>query len=166
MSYYIIRYKNTRLYVDKIDSEKYSLTYNIDEAKQYSEQEKEISYLQKDLCFVDYNKEKYRCKEEDYIIFANYIALTKKEIKYSDLILLIKNKNNEIKKDMIFVDLQEKYPDNKLLDEMCRVICNIEKVEKKTTAFDFDYSRQKEILEDEFNRKYLSDELIEEGEIL
>ena len=49
---------------------------------------------------------------------------------------------------------------------MYRIIWNIEKVEKSIIDFDYDYIRQKEILVDAFNEKYLTDDLVEESEVL
>lgn len=161
---YIIKFKNTRLYVEKMNSKEYSLTYLIENAKKYSKTDAEKICEKEEFNYVSYEKEKYFCKDEDYKVFIDSIVTTENDIKYSDLLPLIENKNNELKKDMIFLELQDKYPDNKLLDELYRVICNIQRVEKTIVEFDYDYDRQKEILVDAFTEKYLSNELTEESE--
>lgn len=166
MNEYVIKYKDSSLYVEKMDSKSYSLTYFLDNAKKYSKAEAEKICIKDEFKCVTYAEENYKFMDEAYKTYVNAIVLTESDINKNDLIPLIENKNNELKKDMIYLELQEKYPNSKLLDEMYRIIWNIEKVEKSIIDFDYDYIRQKEILVDAFNEKYLTDDLVEESEVL
>lgn len=164
MEEYVIKYKDSSLYVENMNSNGYNLTYFLDSAKKYTKAGAENICKKNEFKFVTYAEENYKFKDEAYRTYINAIVLTEKDINKDDLMPLIENKNNELKQDMIFLELQEKYPDNKLLDEINRVICNLERIEKSIIDFDYDYVRQKEILVDAFNEKYLFNELTEESE--
>lgn len=166
MEKYVVKFKDSGLYVEKMNSKGYSLTYFLDDAKKYTKSEAEDICENKEFKYVKYAEENYKFMDEAYKTYIKAIIETEinLDIDKNDLIPLIENRGNELKNDMIYFELQEKYPNNKLLDELYRVICNIEKVEKTSIDFDYDYERQKELLVEAFNEKYLSDELTESEE--
>lgn len=63
-----------------------------------------------------------------------------------------------------YLDLNEKYPDNKLVREICRVVYLSNELDNKNKEeFDYDYESQMKILEETFNSKYTINLLQEEN---
>ena len=158
---YIIKFKNSRAYIKESNDNEYSYTFNIEKAKRMTKSEAIKNCQLKELQVVEYSKEKYEAIEERYKIYAKILSMQK------NTNILEKDLDNIKVKDKceFYLDLNEKYPDNKLVREICRVVYFSNELDNKNKEeFDYDYESQMKILEETFNSKYTINLLQEENE--
>ncbi len=147
---YIFKYIGSRAYLQNMKQDLY--TFDVNEAEKFNEREvKKIGKLS-NLQNVEYEKEKYENKEEMYTILIEIIAKNKEcKILCNDLKSILNNKNIDILNKML-----KKYPNNRLLIEMLRVMHrDINKLENE--EIDFDYEKQILIIQEALMRKCKND---------
>lgn len=159
MNKYIIKFKNSRVYIKEINCDKYLYTFDINKALILNKEESEKIKLNDKLEVVEYRKERYEAAEERYKIFVK--ILSKEE--NNDILNKDLENIQDIEKEKFYLDLQLKYPDNKILQELSRLICLIENNnynDKNKKGYDYDYNSQFKILDEIFINKYIDNNLI------
>lgn len=168
---YIVKLKETQAYIRNIDNKNINYTFDVKNAKKYEKEDAEkILISHKELEIVDYNKELYRIKNERFKLFVKALVLQENtEIIDEDI--------NKFQKEIIdngflisCCSLKQKYPDNRLVDEMERIARKIEfknhykrnPGKEISETYDYDDDRQLEILKLAFNEKYVTKEILEE----
>lgn len=173
MKSYIIKLKDTQAYIKNINNKKINYTFDVKIAKRYEKQDAEkLLDCYKDFEAVEYNKELYKIKNERFKIFVKaLLAQENTEIADEDIeIFQYEEKNKGIL--IACSNLKEKYSNNTLLDEMKRISKKIEyrNIYKSnpgkdiSESYDYDDSRQMEILKLAFNEKYIINEIMENDE--
>lgn len=157
---YIIKFKNSRAYLKSLN-DGYKYTFDIDDALKLELKEAGKIKSKGDFEIVEYGIEKYDAAKERYKVFVKVISLQKNSgIIQEDL----KNYDKSDKKSF-FLELQNKYPNNKLLAEITRVNNLIDNQnEDKKEIYDYDLKSQIEILETSFENRYINDNSIEKEE--
>lgn len=177
---FIIKFKSSQAYLrNTTDNEIDYYTFDIKNAKKYTKQEAEIIIepKQEDYEVVLFKQELYRIKNERFKIFVNTLLLQENtNILPEDIKIFSK----ELKEDGIYIassNLNIKYPENKLINEMERISQKIEfknncnGIPSKYKAYkdiceeyDYDDERELDILLLNFKEKYMNIEILEEYE--
>lgn len=176
---YIIKIKNSQAYLqNKSDKKVNSYTFDIKNAKRYTRQEanKILDLKPVEYEIVSYKQETYKIKNERFKMFVNSLLQEDASILQED----IKVFYEELKNDGKFIaynNLNNKYPENKLVKEIERLL---QKVEFKNNcngipenykcykdiceSYDYDDERELDILVLAFKEKYINIEISEEYE--
>lgn len=175
---YIIKFKNTQAFIKSFENKADMYTFDIKNAKRYEKQDAEnIIQNSEELEVVNYQKELYKLKNENFKMFANALTVQEEiEILNKDIEIFEK----ELKTDGIYIacsNLKDKYPQNSLIMEMERISQKVEfktHCEKKPELYksykdickeyDYDDERQLEILKLTFYEKYITRDITEEDE--
>lgn len=121
---YIIKFKDSMAYLKGLGGKKYKYTFNIEEAKRYTKTDAENIGRSKELEIVNYNQEKYNYKEKQYQLYIKVLLDEKEDINRDDLISFCKEYEGESDlrgKFTAYISLKEKYPNNRLVDEIARL---------------------------------------------
>lgn len=165
MNKYIIKFKNSRAYIKEINGDKHLYTFDINKAQILNKEESKKIKLNNELEVVEYKKERYEAAEEKYKIFVKILSEEESnQILNKDLENL-----KDIENEKFYLDLQLKYPDNKILQEASRLIYLIENSnynDKNKKQYDYDYKAQLKILDETFFDKYIDKNSIEDEEEL
>lgn len=158
---YILKYANSRAYLREINSNEYSYTFDIEKAKKFNLADLELLKKTEHLEIVEYEKEKYEAANEKYTLYVKAISMQENtDILKNDIVYI-----NNCEKEHFFIELYEKYPNNKLLEEITRIIyINNKNSDLNKKEFDYDYKQQMNLLEKAFINKYICSEMIEETE--
>lgn len=177
---FIIKIRNSQAYLRNItENEVDYYTFDIKNAKKYTKQEAEIIIKpkHKEYEIVVFKQELYKIKNERFKIFVNtLLSQENTNILQEDIKIFSK----ELKEEGIFIassNLSNKYPENKLVNEMerisqkiefknnCNGIANKYKTYKDICEdYDYDDERELDILILNFKEKYMNIEILEEYE--
>lgn len=177
---YIVKIKNSQAYLRNTTDKKVdSYTFDIKSSKKFTMTEAKnlLDLESEEYEIVSYKQELYKIKNERFKIFVNSLVLQENTYILQEDIKLF---YEELKKEGIFVacnNLNNKYPENKLVNELER-IC--QKIEFKNNcngipekyknykdiceSYDYDDERELDILVLAFKEKYINIELSEEYE--
>lgn len=206
---YIIKFKDSMAYLKGLGVKNYKYTFNIEEAKRYTKTDAENINGINEFEIVNYNQEKYNYKEKQYRLYINVLLDAEEDINRDDLISFCQEYEGESDlrgKFTAYVSLKEKYPNNKLIDEIVRlgeiidykdnvawyetrlnllkdkdflkdnkpIIISAEETNeyeqrkayldmvKQKYPFDYDVTKQYDILDEEFKHKYITQEIYKE----
>lgn len=121
---YIIKFKNSMAYLKNIRANKYTYTFEIEEAKRYSKKDAEEKVKSKDFEIINYEEELYKSKEEKYKLYVEVISDEDYNIKKDNLICFLEEYEfaaDGSGKFTSYIELKKDYPNSKLIDEIVRV---------------------------------------------
>lgn len=141
---------------------KKTYTFNIEDSLKFNLKEAESINKTDDFEIAEYSIEKYEAAKERYKIFIKTISLQNgDQIMQEDL-----KQYNVIDKKILYVDLQKKYPNNKLLSEINRVNYLIDNYdENRKKDYDYDLKSQIEILEIAFKNRYINEVFLQNEDV-
>lgn len=177
---YIIKIKNSQAYLRNITDKKVDCyTFDIRSAKKctISEANNIVNLKQEEYEIVSYKQELYKIKNERFKLFVNSLLLQESSnIIEEDIRIFYK----ELKKEGIYIacdNLNKKYPENKLVNELERISqkiefknncngkpCKYKGFKEICESYDYDDERELDILLLAFKEKYINIELSEENE--
>lgn len=158
---YILKYKDSMAYLSSYANDTQLYTFDIEKARKFNKDEiKKLKNI-KMLEAVEYEKEKYLAAEEKYKIYVK--AMCKQN--NTDISPIDIKDFRRMEKTQFYLELQENYPNNKLLKEIVRMIYIINDSKSfQKEVYDYDCNKQMKILENAFINKYISEELLDEIE--
>lgn len=138
----IIKFKDSMAYLKSIGTKHYKYTFNIEEAKKYTSIEAKNIRGIREFEIVDFKEELNKIKDERYKLFAKSLAINQGEIEENDLKKFILESGEE-GRFYPYLQLQQIYPNNKLVTEISRIIYSI-----KNEAFIFEYNFKNKVNKD------------------
>lgn len=141
-SNYIIKIKDSMAYLKTVEQNNFIYTFSIEEAKRYTK--KGAEKLKKEIRefeIVNYEEELYNSKDEKFNILVETIAKNVEPIEKNDLIDFMFNR--KVEGFDSYIELQQDYPNNRLISEITRTINAI-----KNELIVFDYESKRKIMRD------------------
>lgn len=121
---YIVKLKNTKLYLKSVDPKNIEYTFDLEKAEKTNKKDlKNFSKID-ELEIIRYEDELYQVKSENYKLYIATILSSESDIKKEDLIDFCKEYEGESDlrgKFTSYITLKEKYPNSKLIDEIVRL---------------------------------------------
>lgn len=121
---YIVKLKNTKLYLKSVDPKNIEYTFDLEKAEKANKED--LNYFSKidELEIIKYENELYKVKSENYKLYIAAILNSEGEIKRDDLISFCQEYEfaaDGSGKFTAYIDLKEEYPNSKLIDELIRL---------------------------------------------
>lgn len=159
---YVLKHKENNMYIKSIGQKFYKCTYDLEDAKKYTRMEAKNIIIGTQLEMFNYKDELYRLKDTRFNIYVEAIVRNQGELEKSDLIQFMECyelENDGQGKYSSYLQLQEKYPDDKLISEIARIISLV-----KNEEIVLDYESKKELMKDNSLSKDINYNITEETE--
>lgn len=143
---YILKHKQNDMYIKSIGQKYYKCTYDLEDAKKYTKMEAKNTINGTELEMLSYKDELYRLKDRRFNIYVEAIVRNQGELEKNDLMQFMQCyelENDNQGKYSSYIQLHEKYPDDKLLSEIARIIVLV-----KNEEIVLDYEARKELIKD------------------
>lgn len=121
---YIVKLKDTKLYLKSVDTRNIQYTLNLEEAERVNKKDvRELSKIN-ELETVKYKEEQYQVKKEKYKLYIQAIIKEDDKIEKDNLIYFLQEyegSGDKSGKYTSYLSLKEEYPNSKIIDEIVRV---------------------------------------------